>query len=350
LLPLLGRKFRKGYLTIPAGFGVSALIELLQLAIGRGVCDVDDLFCNTLGAAMGYFAVMTVLSLYNEKGKRRKPVLIFGCLLLSPVIAIGSIFVAYEARELGNLPMAPAYTQNTRHIKWTLNCNLPQETGTVAVYRTAVLDRAACDALAQELATLTGQEVLMVSYYQEFAYYNLSRGLLSIYFHDGSYAFSSGFSMKEDDWAETDRETLEKALEIFHIQIPEAAEFCYEGDGWHSFSCQRYISGQGMVDGELRCRYASDGTVPVIENHLISYIHYNNMPVVSPEEAYTRLRVGKFQDYGAFEYYASGEIVVTGCTLAYCVDTKGFYQPVYYFDVAAANGSYSDRIMIPALE
>ena len=60
LLPLLGKKFRKWYLTIPAGFAVSLAIELLQLAIGRGICDVDDLFCNTLGTMIGYFRIMAV--------------------------------------------------------------------------------------------------------------------------------------------------------------------------------------------------------------------------------------------------------------------------------------------------
>ena len=350
LLPLLGRKFRKWQLTVPVCFGVSLLIELVQLAIGRGVCDVDDLFCNTLGGAMGCFAAMALLSLSGEKGKRRKPALIYGCLVLLPVIAVGSIFAAYEAKPLGNLPMAPAYTQNTRGITWSLNCRLPQATDTMAVYRTAALGNAACDALAQELAGLTGQEVLMVSYYQEFAYYNLSRGILSVYYYDGSYEFSFGFSMQEDAWVETDRETLEKALEPFRIQVPEAAEFRYEGDGWHSFTCLRYASGNGMADGELRCRYASDGTVRDIENHLIFYTHDQNLPVISSEEAYARLQAGKFQDYGAFEYYPHEGIRVDGCELGYCVDTKGFYQPVYWFDIAAVNGTYSDRIMIPALE
>lgn len=350
LLPLLGKKFRKGYLTLPLCFGVSLLIELGQLAVGRGVCDIDDLFCNTLGGAMGYFAAMAVLTMVTGKEKRVKGALAYVCLLLMPMLAVGGIFIAYEAREMGNLPMAPAYTQNTRNVTWRISCELPQKTDAMAVYQTVTLDSAACDELANELARLTGQEVLSVSYYQELAYYNLSRGILSVYYHDGSYEFSFGFSTKEDEWADADRETLEKALEFFHIQIPEEAQFHAEGDGWHSFTCQRYSSGNGMVDGQLRCRYASDGTVKDIENHLVYYTYAQNLPVISPEEAYARLRAGKFQDYGAFEYYKPEEISVIGCTLGYCIDTKGFYQPVYYFDIAEVNGSYSDRIMIPALE
>ena len=48
LLPLLSKPFRKWYAALGAGFGVSLLIELSQFFTGRGMCDVDDLFTNTL--------------------------------------------------------------------------------------------------------------------------------------------------------------------------------------------------------------------------------------------------------------------------------------------------------------
>ena len=54
LLPLLWKPFRKWYAALGAGFGVSLLIELAQFFTGRGMCDVDDLFTNTLGAMLGW--------------------------------------------------------------------------------------------------------------------------------------------------------------------------------------------------------------------------------------------------------------------------------------------------------
>ena len=127
LLPLMGKKFRRWYVTVPVGFGISLAIELLQLAMGRGICDVDDLFCNGLGALMGYLAVMTVLSLCNGKGKRIRPTLVYGSLFLITVMAIGSIFVGYELKEYGNLPNAAAYTNHTGDTVWELACELPAE-------------------------------------------------------------------------------------------------------------------------------------------------------------------------------------------------------------------------------
>ena len=32
------------------------------------------------------------------------------------------------------------------------------------------------------------------------------------------------------------------------------------------------------------------------------------------------------------------------------IDTKGFYQPVYYFEVVSLDGAYKNQIMIPAFK
>ena len=51
-LPMLCPKCSFGK-TLLAGLGISLLIELCQIPLGRGV-DIDDLWLNTLGAAAGY--------------------------------------------------------------------------------------------------------------------------------------------------------------------------------------------------------------------------------------------------------------------------------------------------------
>ena len=51
-LPMLCPKCSFGK-TLLAGLGISLLIELCQIPLGRGV-DIDDLWLNALGAAAGY--------------------------------------------------------------------------------------------------------------------------------------------------------------------------------------------------------------------------------------------------------------------------------------------------------
>jgi len=349
LLPLLWKKCRKWYITIPLGFGTSLAIELVQLAVMRGIFDVDDLFANALGGVIGFFCIMAVLALGQEKGSRLRPFLGWSTLALIPILAIGSIFVCYSVKEYGNLADAPAYTNNTSGVSWTLDCSLPDTQDTAPVYRTQPRSKADCDAFAEDMAALTGAEVGMVSYYQEFAYYNLlPGGILKVYYYDDSYEFLAGSRWDETKWTQADRETVEKALSVYPAMIPEAAEFSYQGDGWHTFSADRLIDGALMLDGTLRARYADSGEVVNVENFLNAYAYYKDVEILSPEEAYRQLKAGRFNDGGYFESAKPASICVTECVFAYLVDTKGFYQPVYVFYLEAPDGSYGYHVKIPA--
>ena len=352
LLPLMGKKFRKWYLTIPAGFAVSLAIELLQLAIGRGICDVDDLFCNTLGATIGYFGVMAVLSLV---GKKLKSILAYGGLALVTVMAICSIFIVYEVKEYGNLPGAAAYTNDTRNTSWILACELPVVEAELPVYRTQTRSLADCDAFAEEFRHIIGTEYSTISYYQEAAYYMDQFGdengahFLFVHYLDPGYEYSGSWD-HDPVWVAADRETITTALSHFPVFIPEYADFTVEENGWHSFTVEQHIDGANLVDGVLRCRYAEDGLIWELENHLLSYTYYDTESVISPAEAYARLCAGAFYDGGFFEAKAPTDVRVQSCTLGYEIDTRGFYQPVYFFDAESPDGSYLDRIMIPAMQ
>lgn len=351
LLPLIGKKFRKWYVTIPVVIGTSLVIELVQLAISRGICDVDDLFCNSLGAAMGYFAIMAILSLFNENGKRIKPVLVYVGLTMVPVVAIGSIFVAYHTQEYGNLPEAAGYSVNLNHLEWNLDCELSTSHENVPIYRTQTMSKEDCDSLATEIAALSGDEVDMVSYYQEMAYYNFSGGIIMVYYHDGSYEFRV-FDLPFEIGDQPDRESIENALEQYPIVIPDAAEFAVEEDGWYSFTCDQYIDGAVMIDGTLRVRneVTDDYSHLELENHLVWYTHYKDVPVITPEEAYQTLKDGNFAYAEALKHYAKDSVTVLSCTLDYEIDTKGFYQPVYIFEILIPETGNTDLAMIPAMK
>ena len=349
LLPLFGKKLEKWYVTIPAGIGASMLIELLQLLLNRGVCDVDDLFCNSLGAVMGYFAFRAARSLFGEKGKRLKPMLCYGALALAPVVAVGGIFGAYQLKEYGNLPEAAAYRVNLDHLEWKLECTLPEVTGDIPVYRTKTMSKADCDAFAREMAALNGQEVQMVSYYQEMAYYNLSQNIMMVYYHDGSYEFG-WFDYELDYGAQADRETVEQALQRYSIMVPEAAEFRAEQNGCYSFTCDEVTDGDQLLDGTLRVQLGTDGSVQWIENRLVCYTHHKNVPVISPEKAYEQLKNGEFGYAEALKHDASNSVNVISCVLDYEIDTKGFYQSVYRFEVLIPETGNICSAMIPAMK
>lgn len=350
LLPVLWKQGRKWFLTLPMGFALSLFLELAQFLLYRGTLDVDDLFANTLGTALGFFGVMTLLTLFSRKDNR-KTALIYFIFTALPIVGIGSIFLIYQFQEYGNLPNAAAYSHNTSAVTWTLDCQLPTLNASQSVYRTQVKSTDQCDAFAEEIAETFGMHVDLTSYYQDFAYYNLHPGgLLLVNYFDGSYEFHKSGSGPNTPWTQTDRQTLETALKDYPVLLPAEAVFTSEEDGWHSFSIDCQVYGSILYDGTLRVRYADPGSVQIVENNLCSFVYYKDLTIISPEEAYAQLVAGNYQDDGYFESANPDIISVTECTLDYQVDTKGFYQPIYHFSLESDDGSYIYRAMIPAMK
>ena len=60
MLPLGWRKFQEKYHAVGFAFGISLCIELLQMLTFRAT-DVNDLITNTVGACLGYLAIMPVI-------------------------------------------------------------------------------------------------------------------------------------------------------------------------------------------------------------------------------------------------------------------------------------------------
>jgi len=54
LLPLLDKKYRRFFYVTFLSMLFSLTIELIQLFLRVGICDVDDVFLNTVGGIVGY--------------------------------------------------------------------------------------------------------------------------------------------------------------------------------------------------------------------------------------------------------------------------------------------------------
>lgn len=347
LLPLLWEKLRKWKRAIPAGFGLSLAVELAQLALARGVCDVDDLIANTLGAALGFFLVMALLGLRNRRQFFR-----FAGLTLALVAALALPFGIYGLQTYGNLPDAPAYRLNTSATQWSLECRLPDSSETAPVYRTESKTRQACAEMAAFFAELEDGEVGVVSYYQEMAYYNmLHGGILQVFYHDGSWEYLAPAHWdkeSEAQWPRWSREQVEDALEPYPLTIPAEAEFTAEGEGWYSFSCDAALIGDTFWDGTLRCRFTPTGEVREIIAKLVPYAYHSDAEILTAEAAWNKLQMGWFKDNLGYTYRPPTQATAVACALSYTIDTKGFYQPVWEFQLTSNNG-FSGTVMIPAI-
>jgi glycopeptide antibiotics resistance protein len=67
ILPLLWNKFSNLKVIFITTFSLSLTYEVLQLIIGLGSFDIDDLILNTLGGALGFCIVKLILLLFQKE-------------------------------------------------------------------------------------------------------------------------------------------------------------------------------------------------------------------------------------------------------------------------------------------
>ena len=64
----------------------------------------------------------------------------------------------------------------------------------------------------------------------------------------------------------------------------------------------------------------------------------------------SQLKAVRFYDDEYYEKVQPTAITVTQCVLAYQIDTKGFFRPVYIFGLESPDGAYRSQVMIPAMK
>ena len=360
LLPLLWKPFRKWYAALGAGFGVSLLIELTQLFTGSGMCDVDDLFTNTLGAMLGWCAAMFVLALRQKSRTWPR----YCALPAAFALALSAIFISYAAQPYGNLRDAAFTTADLSAVRWSVDFALDEDSKTAWVYRSQALGNADADRFAAEFAAAHGVEFPDAYYYDDLVIYaNHSSGdFLDVTLHDGTWEYSLGkditpvWDIPPQDVSEA---LLRETLDGLGFPVPADATFTLSLYGETSyravFSADLLPTEGGFLHGTLTCALSaqddSQSTLPRLENRMTTLAPVREEPILSPAQALAAMQSGKSFE-GAWFAQSVQQIEVRSCTLDYLSDSKGFYQPVYRFELSLAGqaGGITDAVdYIPAL-
>lgn len=349
LLPYIKSCFQKWYVMLITGFSTSLCIEIVQYFTGRGLFDVDDLFTNTVGAMLGYCMIQFIM--YLTKKDNRKKSIPYAIYMITFTTMIIGIFVKYELQEYGNLPEAPTMTADVKGIEWNLECELDMEEKLVPTYSIVPYSKEDCDAFGAEFAQKMSISFTDTYYYDNSTIFaNHSTGdFLYVYFFDHSYEYNVGDVDIMLDDIEVDEVTMRKLLEPYDITIPETAEFAYEGNGCHTFYVSMEEVGDSLIDGTISCRVKKGNLLEQLNNKLATYTLYSDVEIISEEAAYKQLCSGKFYGSDGIEYYKPDIITVLSCRLEYRIDTKGFYQPVYIFEIDM-QGEDIREIVIPAMK
>lgn len=364
LLPLVARPFRRWYVTIPVGFGVSLLIECVQSLFAIGSPDVDDLFCNTLGSALGYCLCMVVLSLAEKRPKRMTA---YGVFPLLSAAALAGIFITYYTQPYGNLMDGPLYRADTGTVEWVVDCQLSEEPPQAGVYYAPPFDHDSALAFGEAFAEKHGKVITEIENYDEWILIRNPIGgeegfSLHIDLADRAYEYSNysvdfydeEFDIGKDfpDTGTLPEDFLRETLAEYDIHIPEEAVLTYEEErlaGWYTFRAEQLLEGDTLTDGYVTFRITTEGEIAEIWNYMQTSRLAATETILSEAEAYQRLREGRFLNSNWFEQwvelYHPSEARVLSCGLEYITDTKGYRQPVYAFVIADQNG----EIIVPAL-
>ena len=254
LLPLLAQKFKNGLVMLITGFGSSLLIELTQLALGRGMFDVDDLFTNTLGAMLGWALIMVLITAVKRPNNWGKRACAYLALPLTFILALALIFGGYALKPYGNLSENYVVKADLANIQWQIAFEPDDISAEAYVYKVGRLDKTAAEAFAADL-------------------------------------------------------------------IPQGEELIY---------------------GTLVCSLKEEDGVTYLQriaNSMVVLEPYQEEAIISQAQAIEKLQSGESFYGDLMQYYEIEEAEILSCSLAWLSDTKGFYQPVYRFELKQDGGN-----------
>lgn len=144
--------------------------------------------------------------------------------------------------------------------------------------------------------------------------------------------------------ADATEEEILKALSEYGINIPAGASFVNISDGEYRITVERVEANGIIYDGALTCDYYDNGKFADIRNDIKKFEVYKEFEIRSEQDAYHQILEGKFVcAISLGEKFEIGQV-----TLDYMLDTKGFYQPIYMFEVSVSGEE--QRILIPAIK
>lgn len=360
LLPCMFRKCQKPWITFAAGAGFTLLIEAVQLVFRLGIFEVDDILNNFLGAVIGYGIyrfLRFLVGLCRKEREKFLPILLFQAPLCLTAAAFCMIFFTYSRQELGNLQSSLQERLSVKHAEVRLEAALSQERKEAPIYRCHIADREETLKLAEEIFAKLGTEVDMSScdYYSETAiYYSTGRKYcLSIDYVGCTVSYIDFDAGRNDEERVPDKEDadsgeVQEALALLGVKLPEGLIFRNWGEGRYLLAAERLSEGDVMYDGTLTCTYNVNGKIVVMDNGIIACETYRKAQVKSEQEAYEEFMAGHARSVWLDKKPKPAEIVIRSVTLGYERDSKGYYQPVYLFDVLCDQGEA--EVMVPALD
>lgn len=362
LLPMSIRWFRSFIKTYLAGLLLTIGIEFLQYIRNCGVCEMDDILNNFLGAMIGYgiFAAGSVLfqwikgkvhGLEERAGDGKKHTWLAVLFLQLPLIVVvfvaGILYTVYQNKELGILECAwdSGYSMEEGQVQSKVTFETEKEM--LPVYQTKIYSEEETKDIAEPIFSNfgTSMDEVEVEKSDESICYRDDQKSLSITYAGGNFFYSGIIEDEKENSAMKEGELWNKLQEL-GIYIPKDADFENVGNGQYTFTADMCKEGNLIYDGSLTLTcFGKQGDITWMNNNIVACKVYKEYSTRSQQEAYERIVKGKFA-YPVYFWKERETIEVDKPYIDYQMDSKGFYQPVYVFPVDAKSLSF---ISIPAI-
>ena len=321
-----------------------------------GLCEVADVFNNTLGTMIGYgfYKIVESMVLFCKKERpKRLGIVVSQIPLILAVCMFALIFVAYQRQELGNLHIECISPYGKEAFEIVSKEVYFQDKAKAYVYQTNTLTVEETEMFAKTFFENLGTTLdeSRNDIYEDTAVYWANESYsMWVDYKGGTYDFTDFDTSFPEEGEEEPHEVTDatedmivEALSKYGIVIPKGASFSYRSGAGYTFTVEQCEVDGVIYDGVLTCNYYDNGKFSHIRNDIKQCTVYKEFEICSPQEAYEQILKGEFVcgvDMGS-------KIQVGKVSLDYMLDTKGFYQPIYCFDVLVEGEAYC--IQIPAI-
>ena len=350
ILPFVREEFRKSWKTYRTGLLFSLGIEVLQFIFERGIFETDDLINNLLGTMIGYGFFSLIQ--WIKKKKSLKEALVYQIPLFCVVILFTTIFCLYSAKELGNLECEYSSNYNMPEVILNDEVKLSKDETTVSIYKMKIASLDETRQLAEEIFATQNKKIdeNRIDIYDDTAIYYCDDSSLCVWIDfKGMTIKYTNFELEyPEDGSEckyligADEDIVRESIKKIGINIPENTVFAVD-QNIYSFEIKDEVKDDGFNTGIVNCRLNDDGEVLYVYYNIISGEPYKKVDIISSEEAYEKLCDGKFYYYNR-KIESDTPYTVKAVKLTYQADSKGFYRPVYEFELM--NDGYDEAISI----
>ncbi len=345
LVPLVSVKMRSFYKTTLFSLFFTLLIETSQLMSHRGIFETDDILNNIIGGMIGYGLFTLFHYFYSHIIKTdKKPkwkIILAQIPLVLTIIVFTTIFVVYDQQELGNLKENYNQVIDMSDVSISLINELDNSNNNNYVYIIHSYTQEECAQIVQTIYKNLNTSIdTIVEDVNSYIYTSIDNQIITMN-NDGTYQYGT---LSDESSSQLTSSNIKALLKRIGIEIPDDITITQE-DNLYSMFVDMESKGDYMLNGTIDIQI-NDNQITYINYNVVSFDTYKEVPIISASEAYQMINDGYFiTDH---INYLPNNMDIKYLGIRYHEDSKGYYQPVYTFQVLDDNDVIG-AIYIPAM-